>query len=78
MSKSVVPSITALKLAVSVLARAAAREASASAGIDVLFGNDQKALSHETRTRAFDLHQVVKFLQEQLDLRPRQLTRVTG
>lgn len=69
MSKSIVPSVTALELAVDVLARAAAREASASAGVDVLFGSDQKALSQEIRTRAFDLHQVVEFLQGQLDLR---------
>jgi hypothetical protein len=69
MSKSIVPSITALELAIDVLARAAAREASASAGIGVLFGADQHVLKTKLQEKAFDLHQVVEFLQGQVDVR---------
>ena len=69
MSKSIIPSITALEQAIEVLVKAATREASASAGVSVLFGSTQHALKTKLQEKAFDLHQVVEFLQGQVDAR---------
>lgn len=69
MTRSLVPSIKALERAIAVLARAAAREAQASVGVNALFGNSQPALNRKMQERAFDLHQIVDFLQTQVDMR---------
>ena len=68
-SRGLVPSVTALERAIEVLTRAAVREAQAVAGVTALFGASQPKLSNELRERAFDLHQVVEFLQGQVDAR---------
>lgn len=68
-SRGLVPSITALERAIEVLTRAAVREAQAVTGVTAMFGASQPKLSHELRERAFDLHQVVEFLQGQVDAR---------
>ena len=63
-----VPSITAMKEAIVVLSRAAIREAQASHGAVVMFGENHE-LVNKLRTRAFDLHQVAEYLNQEIERR---------
>ena len=66
--RGLIPSVTAMKEAIVVLSRAAVREAQASHGVAALFG-EQHGLVSELRTRAFDLHQIAEYLNQQVELR---------
>lgn len=64
-----VPSITALRLAVKVLQKEAVRRAQATAGFEALFGTEEAETSTQLRTDTFDLIQAAQYLTNQIAVR---------
>lgn len=64
-----VPSITALRLAVKVLQKEAIRRAQASTGFLALFGADEKETADQLQVDTFDLVQAAQYLTNQIAVR---------